>query len=129
MWSAVGDRLVRTNPRNIMVERDFYRLDAIPRRYAEIPRMLLFREETSAAMRRTHGNFVVQFRLVSEVLEKVLGHLGASADDKAYARKVAIEIEERLSLCSWSRRRGRAAGPLEMVLYYPLAPRSRLGWG
>ena len=94
--SVVGDRLVRTTPLNIMVEKDFYALEAITRRDAAILRMLLLREETPSSMRRTHGKLVAHFQRVSEVLEKVRSHPDTSAKDNAYARKVAIEIEERL---------------------------------
>lgn len=92
----VGDRLVRTTPLNIMVERDFYRLEAITRHDASILKTMLLREETPSSMRRTHEKLVAQFQLLSEVLEKVRCHPDTSVEDKAHARNIAIEIEERL---------------------------------
>ena len=44
--SLVGDKLVRTKPRNIMVERDFYRLRAITPADAAVLRFLLMSKET-----------------------------------------------------------------------------------
>ena len=94
--SVVGDRLVRTTPLNITVQKDFYRLEAITRRDAAILRMLLLRKETPSSVRRAHGEFVARFQLVSETLEKIRGHPDTSAEDNAYAKKVAIEIEEQI---------------------------------
>ena len=94
--SLVGDKFVRTNPSNIMVERDFYRLHAITRRDVAMLRELLLREETPSALRRSHENLVAQFTRVSDVQEAVQGHPKVPSHAKASVRDMAIQIEERI---------------------------------
>ena len=94
--SLVGDKLVRTKPRKIMVERDFYRLRAITPADAAVLRKLLMRKETPSALRRSHEKLIAQFQYLSDVHSVVQRNPRFSSADKAIVQDAAINFEDRI---------------------------------
>ena len=96
MASLIGDKLTRTKPSNIMVQRDFYRIGALTSADVATLRALLLRDETPSAIRHLHRKLIKQFHRLA-VLDVI-----AQADPrlrsrhKVLARDAVIEAEERL---------------------------------
>lgn len=94
--SLIGDKLVRTHPANIMVERDFYRVRAITPTDAVILRALLMREQTPSVVRQTHEKLIVHFEYISDVYSVVQRDPRFSSADKAIVQDAAINFEDRI---------------------------------
>ena len=94
--SLIGDKLARTRPSNIMVQRDFYRVGALTSADVTTLRDLLLRDETSPALRDLHHNFINQFRLLAalDVIAQADPHL--PSQHKVIVRDAVIEAEERI---------------------------------
>ena len=92
--SLVGDKVVRTKPLNIMVERDFYRLHALSRKDVGMLRALLLREETPSDLSQLHENLIRFHKGVSDAQEAIRRAPSASSHDKASVRDAALQIEE-----------------------------------
>ena len=94
--SLIGDKVVRTNPLNVMVERDFYSLHALSRADVQMLRALLLREETPPYLRHLHENLIRLHKRVSDLQQAIRRAPSASSHDKASMRDVALQIEERM---------------------------------
>lgn len=94
--SLIGDKLTRTRPSNIMVQRDFYRIGALTSADVATLRALLVRDETSPALRDLHRQLIKQFHRLA-----TLGTI-AQADPRFHSRHkrlirdAVIQAEERL---------------------------------
>ena len=84
-----------TNPVNLMVERDFYRLERITRDEAAYLRYFIQRTET-AALRKSHQDLVTKLAYIAEANELIQTSDTTSPSEKEYARRVVIETEEDL---------------------------------
>ena len=93
--SRNGKLLPPTNPKNIMVERDYYKLHRITRSDATF--LKAFIESTgSAVLLRSHRNLVATLAHVAEANELIQSSDRASTPEKRYAQTLVIEIEEQL---------------------------------
>ena len=94
-FSRNGKLLRPTNPKNLMVERDFYRLPYITRADAEF--LKAFIQLTEATELRTlHLNLLSALEHISNANEKIQSIEGISDNEKRFAQKIVIEIEENL---------------------------------
>ncbi len=89
-----GAILPPTNPRNIMAERDFYKLSQITE--ADMSFLKAFIELTGVALRESHRELVVALAHIANANERIQSSDIASVAEKHYAQTVAIEIEEKL---------------------------------
>ena len=92
----VGDKLVRTTPAKVMVERDFYKAQPITSADAIVLRGLLMAKETSPHLRRLHDGLIAYFEYLSHAHEVTRRSPRVSSDEEALVRDVLVEVEERL---------------------------------
>ena len=96
MASLIDDKLTRTKPSNIMLQRDFYRIGALTSVDVATLRALLLRDETPSAIRNLHRKLIKQFHrlAVLDVIAQADPRL--RSQHKVLARDAVIEAEERL---------------------------------
>ena len=85
----------RTNPSNIMVERDFYKVPPI----SNIDVAFLesfFISRTPKNLRPIHRNLLKKLKRITEANAILQKHKGVSTEDKKYAKSLVIQIEEQL---------------------------------
>ena len=93
--SRKGKLLPPTKPKNIMVERDFYKLSQITRSDADF--LTAFIESTgSAPIIQTHRNLVAAFAHIANANQLIQNSDRVSAADKRLAKAIVIETEEKL---------------------------------
>ena len=83
------------SPSNVMVSRDFYKLPRITTADAPIIKALVDWTE-SEALRQSHQRLADDFAYISHANELIQSLPGTSSADKAYARALVIESEEKL---------------------------------
>lgn len=83
-----------TNPKNLMVERDFYRLFRITEADARLLEALF--QSTGTALRESHRNLIAALAHIANATDLIQSSDRTSTDEKRYAQTVAIEIEEQL---------------------------------
>lgn len=93
--SRNGKILPATKPRNIMAERDFYKLPRITRVDAEFLQALIGSTK-AVELRESHLYLVNALARISTASELIKQSDRASAKEKRYAQDVVIEIEEKL---------------------------------
>ena len=93
--SRNGTMLPATNPRNIMAERDFYKLPHITK--ADVNFLKVFIGSTGVAvLRGSHRNLVGELAYVARANELIQSSDRTSTVEKRYVQDVVIEIEEKL---------------------------------
>ncbi len=94
-WSRNGEILPPTNPKNVMVERDFYKLSRITK--ADVIFLQAYIQSMgSATLRKSHGNLVAKLAYIAEANEIIRSSASASNAEKRVAQAAVIEIEEQL---------------------------------
>ena len=88
-----GEILPSTKPRNIMAERDFYKLPRITKVDADFLQALLGSTK-SVELREVHRYLIKALAHISTASELIQRSERASAEEKRYAQGVVIEIEE-----------------------------------
>ena len=94
-YSRNGTILPATNPRNIMAQRDFYRLPQFSKTDANFLK-LFFRSTGTSALRNSHFTLIDNFTYVARANELIQRSSRTSVEEKDYARDVVIETEEKL---------------------------------
>ena len=94
--SLIGDKLTRTRPSNIMVQRDFYRVGALTSADVATLRALLLRDKTSPALRDLHRKFIKQFHMLATLDVIAQADPRLRSQHKLLARDAVIEAEERI---------------------------------
>ena len=84
-----------TNPTNLMVERDFYRLKRITRDEAVFLSHFIQRTQT-AELRRSHQDLVTKLAYIAKASELIQKSDTASPSEKEFARRAAIQTEDDL---------------------------------
>ena len=77
-----NQRIFRSNPINIMVERDFYKLNTLTRADIFVLRELLIGKTTSPHLREAHKILISKFALIAETNERFQVHPKVSSADK-----------------------------------------------
>ena len=94
-WSRNGVIIPPTNPLNIMVERDYYKLPPITK--SEAVSLKEYIEKTAPQpLVKLHWDFIDTLAYISHANELVQSSDISSAADKQYVLSVAIETEENL---------------------------------
>ncbi len=94
-WSMDGEVRSPTNPKNLMVERDYNKLPLISNN--DLAFLRLFVESTGPAeMRQTHRRFVDDLAHVAQANEIIQGDDRFFADEKRLAQAAIIETMENL---------------------------------
>ena len=94
--SLMGDKIVRTNPANIMLQRDFYRVGALTNEDVATLRAMLMGEETSPHLRDHHRNLIEQFRWLATLDAIAQSVPDLPSEHSTAARNAVIEAEERI---------------------------------
>ena len=89
-------KIFRPNPINIMLERDFYKLQKLTRADLSILQKLLIETTGSPYLRELHKTLIEQFAYIAEANERLKVHPNASGTDREMVRKLTIEAEEKL---------------------------------
>ena len=89
-------KIFRPNPINIMLERDFYKLQKLTRADLSILQKLLIETTGSPYLRELHKTIIEQFAYIAEANERLKVHPNASGTDREMVRKLTIEAEEKL---------------------------------
>ena len=89
-------KIFRPNPINIMLERDFYKLQKLTRADLSILQKLLIETTGSPYLRELHKTLIEQFAHIAEANERLKVHPNASGTDREMVRKLTIEAEEKL---------------------------------
>ena len=89
-------KLFQTSSLNVMVERDFYKLQPLSRSELTIVHHLLVAPSTSTYVRQLHDTHIAQFTNIAIINDKLQRHPTASAQDKDLMRDLVLEAEERL---------------------------------
>ena len=95
VWCLRNGRIFQTNPINIMVERDFYRLHLLTKTDIFILQKVMV-EQTSPHLRELHKDLLRKFTAIAQINEWLKSHPRATDAEKAYASKLVIEAEEML---------------------------------
>ena len=90
-----GIILPATKPKNIMAERDFYKLSRITKGDADFLKTFIGSTGT-VELREVHRYFINALAHISTASELIQRSERASAEEKRYAQGVVIEIEEKL---------------------------------
>ena len=94
--SRHGRVLPPTNPANLMVERDFYRLPRITTTDANFLEHFTIVPTESAGLRESHRSLVAKLRYICEANEIVQSSDRASSAEKRYSQALVVETEEKL---------------------------------
>ena len=89
-------KLFRSKPINIMVERDFYKLQKLTDEDIFILKTLLIEKPIPQHIGKLHKSLIEQFASIAEANERVQVNSKFSAADREMVRKLTIEAEERL---------------------------------
>ena len=92
--SRRGKILPPTNPKNLMVERDFYKLSRITKEDAIL--LKAFIQSTEATLRQSHRNLIAALAHIANSNDLIQNSDRTSLDEKRYAQGLAIEMEEQL---------------------------------
>ena len=92
----MDDKVARTKPANIMVQRDFYRVAALTTEDVDALRGLLLGSETSPALRDLHRNLIRQFHRLGTLDAVAQTVPDLPSEHSAAARNAVIEAEERI---------------------------------
>ena len=84
-----------TNPINIMVEKDFYKLQKLTREDIFILQEFV-KKTTSPHLRNAHKALIAKFAFIAEANERLQVDPKVSSADREMVRGLAIEAEERL---------------------------------
>ena len=90
-----GEILPFTKPRNIMAERDFYKLPRITKADAEFLQAFVGSTK-SMELKEAHRYLIYALAHISNFSELIQRSERASSEEKRYAQGVVIEIEEKL---------------------------------
>ena len=96
VWCLRGETLFQTNPINVMVERDFYRLTFLTKKDIFLLRALLLAKANSSSLRELHESLIHRFTVVAQLNERIHTNAEASAEDENSVRRAVIEAEEWL---------------------------------
>ena len=88
-------KIFQTNPINIMVERDFYKLQKLTREDIFILQEFV-KKTTSPHLRNAHKALIAKFAFIAEANERLQVDPKVSSADREMVRGLAIEAEERL---------------------------------
>ena len=94
--SRNGVILPTTNPRNLMSEREFYRLPIITRADADFLKGLFGSVRTAAPLRQLHCNLINQCEYISNGNELIQRSDRATAEEKHLVRNAVIKLEDKL---------------------------------
>ena len=92
----MNERLFRSNPSNIMVERDFYSLQLKAPNDGKYLRMFLMSSRTPPDLRRSHDRFIAICEKCSYANALIQSNPSIPATEKKIAQDIAIEFEEKL---------------------------------
>ena len=92
--SRRGEILPPTNPKNLMVERDFYKLSRITKEDAIF--LEGFIRSTQATLRRSHRNLITAFAHIAHSNDLIQNSDRISFEEKRYAQRLVIETEDQL---------------------------------
>ena len=93
--SRKGEILPPTNPRNLMAQRDYYKLSRITR--SDVVILSLFIESAGTeSLVRTHRNLLDMLTRIANANEIIQCSDRTSTADKDFARALVIEVEEKL---------------------------------
>ena len=90
-----ADKIFATNPSNVMVERDFYKLSRITRADVEFIEAFV-RRVPSSALRALHRNLIKKLVWIAHANDWIQKHEGIPVAEKSAAQAVVIEAEELL---------------------------------
>ena len=90
-----ADKIFATNPNNVMVERDFYKLSQITRNEAHFFEAFM-NQTPSNELRKLHQSLAMKFAWIAHANDLIQKREGISASDKSVAQAVVIEAEELL---------------------------------
>ena len=96
IWCLRDGNLFHTNPINIMVQRDFYKLRLLTKMDIIALRGLIVDKVSSPLLRELHDNLMNQFAAVSRLNDWIHSYPESTEADRAFVRKVVIEAEEWL---------------------------------
>lgn len=99
VWCLRGDSIFQTNPKNILVERDFYRIHRLTREEISVIKKLMIDQTDSPPLRALHENLLNHFVKIAETNEWLNSHPDAEEIHKSIVRNHVIEGEEPLQ-CS-----------------------------
>ena len=94
--SLMGDKIVRTNPANIMVQTDFYRVGILTNGDVAALGAVLLRDETSPHLRDLHRNLIEQFRQLASLDAIAQTVPDLPSEHRSATRHAVIEAEERI---------------------------------
>ena len=96
VWCLRDGHLFQTNAINIMVQRDFYRLQFLTKMDLIVLRGLVVDKVSSPLLRELHDNMMNQFAAVARLNDWIQSNPETTEADRAFVRKVVIEAEEWL---------------------------------
>ena len=94
VWCFRNQKIFTTNPTNIMVEKDFYKLQELTREDIDI--LQEFVKKTTPSLRNTHKALVANFAFIAEASKRLQVDPKASSADRETARKMVIESAGRV---------------------------------
>ena len=89
-----GELIPPTNPINLLVERDFYRIPMLTETHRA--HLYSFAQASNAYLTQVHYDFIDKIVRISAANEKIQRSQTISPEDKATAEATMIEVEERL---------------------------------
>ena len=93
--SRKGEILPPTNPRNLMAQRDYYKLSRITSSDVVILSSFI-KSAGTASLVRTHRNLLNMLTRIADANEIIQRSDRTSTADKDFARALVIEVEEKL---------------------------------
>ena len=89
-----GQLIPPTNPINLLVERDFYRIPILTETHRA--HLYSFAQASNTYLRQVHYDFIDKILHISAANEKIQRSENISPEDKATAQAAVIEVEEQL---------------------------------
>ena len=87
-------KLFASNPRNVMAERDFYKLSRVTR--SDVNFFLIWLQSNNQHLKKVNLSLFISLARLANANELIQNQKSASSAEKSYAQTVVIETEEKL---------------------------------